>query len=991
MKLSRLLLCAAVCVSPFTWAANNAAKAPRLPNPRQLRTLSLRHWFHDHVDASGVISPVFYSRALDQRAQMPPAILTSPNVSALVSSGRWEYVGPHNQDVTIGGLYDGLPPVTGRVNCVAIDPTNSSNIYVGAAGGGVWKSIDAGVNWTPLSDAWPVMQVSALAIDPTSPATVYAGTGDFPEYYSYSTGLMKSTNGGATWTNYGKTTFAGLSISKIAIDPANPQILLATAGRGLSAGTGSVFRSTDGGQTWAATDAPAGDWDDLDVSLPDGTGKRTFWAVGEDLAGAKVYRSINEGLNWTKVATPIAATVHQSVSVSCSKINPATLYILDPDTASAAGTNNHIWKSVNGGTTWTDQIAGFPNGDSYNGATFNWSLSGYAAYIRTAKITTASGPKDGVFVGLSTLAFSLNGGVGWKDIGLSYTLDPKDPTQVNSLALTHANQHGFIADALASNTFLISNDGGVHRVVYDPVKTAATFTPLNANLNVDQFYTVYFHPTDQTRLAGGAQDNASPTSVGDLANWTNPGLGDGGYGAYDPFNPLIAYNSTHDLVIFQTTDGWNTLQDITDPSAAPYASEPTNFLPPIALANNNGKTPSTLYAGTDHLWKWDSAHGWVGDLGGKALTTATLRVIATCPADSNRLYTGGDDGQLWVTPDLGATWRQIDGGFSQAAPVASISSSPSNAKDVLAAITQSGPGVANLWHCSNTDAASPVWVSVSGSGTTALPNVPVNAVARDPFTPATTWYAGTDYGVFMTNDSGVTWRNMTQPLGLPNVAVNDLEVNAKTGYLYAATYGRGIWRIKLVNPASILGLSLFVASASVYGGNNLLVAARLTQRAPVGGFTFYVTSDSPLVNPPAKLTVPFGSSYTTFQIPTTSVALMSSVLVHLTATAGSTRIVTSTAVWPSMISALLINPSNAMGGTDNPTGTIALTSPAPPGMVIMLYSNNPAVASVPGYVIVPVGARSATFAITTTKPQAPVTVTITASRTNVKTATVTVN
>lgn len=933
------------------------------------------YWVHNHLN-KGVLDTTPLTHGAIHRDTMP--VFQWSGVSqARVVSGAWAYVGPHNQSGVPDRTFDGIPPTGGRINAVAVNPKNDLNIFVASAGGGVWRTVDGGLTWIPVSDRWTRMQTSSVAVDPVNPLNVYVGTGDFPQNANPGFGVMKSTDGGVTWKNYGATVFAGLSISRIVIHPAKPNILLATAGRGSA--TGGVFRSVDYGVTWAQTDAPTGDWDGLDVSLPSG-GVRTFWAAGETPNGANVYSSTNDGLNWTQATTNIDTTAHQAIDIACSKAFPNVLYIYDPDTSSGNHANNHIWKSTDGGNTWADIINGFPNLPDDKDPNSNWSQSNYNFYVGTLKVVNGATITDGVFIGLNTLAMSPDGGATWLDVGQA--------TASGGAALTHSDQHAFCVDPLKPNTVFTGNDGGVQRTSYDPVSQTATFAPLNKNLFVTQFYHVAVHPTNINILSGGAQDNACPTSTGDINNWINPGGGDGAFTAYDPFNPLYAYNDTQSLGIFATTNGWatNPGTDISQPGG--YGGQSTNFIPPIAVLNSNGVSPSRLFAGSDHIWSYNpSTQAWTGNVGTIALAGAgsNLRIIQTSPGNTTRIYTGSDDGLVYKTINTGASWTKI-GAFG--APCVAIDASPVDPRDVLVALNQSDPTVSNLRRCANVD-GTPVWVSVAGSGTTGLPpGVNVNGIARDPYAPATAWYVGTDVGVFGTLNAGATWANMTAPLGLPNVVVNDLKVQKATGYLYAATFGRGIWKIKLTNGTAFNGLS---APAKVYGGNAFTATITLTAPAPQAGTLVTFASDSSYMKPPASVVVPFRYTKMNFTVQTVSLPSVSPVTVHLTATQATVKSVATISIYPPALFSLGVNPAVVTGGIDNSVGTITLTSPAPANYVVTLSTSDANALQIPASVTVPAGSKTVTFQIVTFQPNAPGPVTITATRGNSVTTTLIVN
>src|SRR5205085_10083295 len=129
-------------------------------------------------------------------------------------------------------LYLGQGLLAGRVNAVAYDQSHPGTYYAGSGRGGLWKSTDFGAHWMPISDGWAATEVSCITIDPTNSSVIYAGTGDYDGYAAYGFGIMKSTNGGATWTNLGKAELGGFNISAILVDPENPSIVTVTMGRG---------------------------------------------------------------------------------------------------------------------------------------------------------------------------------------------------------------------------------------------------------------------------------------------------------------------------------------------------------------------------------------------------------------------------------------------------------------------------------------------------------------------------------------------------------------------------------------------------------------------------------------------------------------------------------------------------------------------------------------------------------------------------------------
>ena len=940
----------------------------------------------DRRNKSGKLDPRDRERAQAHRDEMPAVQLGvtgrfSPSL-APSASGLWTNVGPSGQ-LPPQVLFSGPSPVSGRVNAVAFDPTNSNVIYLGAAGGGLWKSTDGGQGWAPLTDAWPYLNVSAIAIDRTNPKTIYVGTGDFQGLMPYSFGIMKSSDGGVTWSNYGKSLFGSNAVSSILIDPDNHNIVTATTGRGYSfnAGNwndwlhggsldgqqGAIYRSQDGGLTWTKTNAPFADWCGVDVSTADASGNRTYWAAGTYPSQAyegTLWYSTDHGATWFPALN--ANGNHIAMDVACSKVDHNTVYLLVPDSNPGAyppydGANtSSVFRTTDAGLTWSDISAGFPNDaalPSFDGYAYNWSQGFYDFYIRTSTATVNGISRDALYVGLITVAFSPDGGATWYDAGQSYTYDPNTGA---SYAQIHVDQHAFAVSPSDPNTVLLGNDGGVYEMVFDPVSVSAAFSYLNGTgLITTQPYRIAANPTNVFDLLAGEQDNGTGIYSGNSGGWQTITGGDGGFCAISPQNPLVQYTTVDGLKIAQTTDGWNTGNYISVQSTFP-SSESTAFIPPIAVG-----AQGQLYAATDHLWVYNAATGWTGDLGGQKLSQSSfVRTIAVCPG-SNRIYTGSQDGQLWVTPNGGTTWQQINSGIQQlgVGPIVAISPSPSSCIDLVVGLT--GYGGSHLWRCTNVSApnASRIWMDVTGTGSAALPDVPVFAIARDPFSPTTTWYVATDVGVFVTKNAGASWANMSGPAGLPNACVTDLQISGST--LFAATFGRGVWRIQMVNPTS-LSVSSVAGPASMVGSAYGSLTVALNKPAPFGGVWVSLKSSSGSLHLPADVLVPFNAS--SLSEPFSTSAVGANVSATVTASLGGSSAARLILLTPGALAGVSV-PVSVVGG-NSAIATINLNGTTPIAGVGAL-SKGSFRGTIPGYVSIAANTNRASFKITPLPVAAP--------------------
>lgn len=939
---------------------------------------SLKDYLEARVGPDGVIDPEAYIEAAKHRDAMPAAPLPgggagSPgDLGTDNASGYWSYVGPKNLNVPYRTYY-GVRPLSGRVNAIAVDHTNSNVIYVGSAGGGVHKSTDGGVNWSPRSDSWPMLWVSSLAIDPTNPNIIYAGTGDHHGSMPYGMGIMKSTNGGSTWTNVGAVMGTG-AVSAIVIDNENPNIVIATTGRGGVGTNGRVWRSTDGGTTWAVAkttggaDLPAANWCDLDKSAKNGATARRYWAVGSGTGN--IWRSTNQGLTWSQIASPVAGA-HSILDVAASKrLNGMNaVYLLVP-------TTNQIWRADDGGATttptWLNITGNFPMGNAGVGATYNWSQKSYDYHITTSVSNNDPATQLSlIYVGLITLAVNVGGASNaWTDIGVTYT----------GSAETHNDQHCYAPIPSNPTVGFQGCDGGIFRTTLVTVGTPANavFTPLNRYLYTTQFYAMTVHPTNTSWVMGGTQDNASPASRGDLANWANPGAGDGSFCDIQDNNPNIQYHSWQFASVGRTTDGFGATNSEITPN---YGGDSVPFIAPLTLGV--GTQVANLYVGTNYLWRYNgTTNSWNARIGGTAVGAGgTVRAIGVATTNQDRLYTGASSGAVYKTDNIGAaspTWLRIDTG-SPSKPanwVKRVAPRPGYSYDILVGMSTLGPG--NLWRCANTTAATRVWTNVSGAGATALPSVPVNAIAHDPFNTAI-WYVGTDVGVFMSSDSGGTWYNATNAWGLPNVRVDDLKVynDGTNAYLYAATYGRGIWRIALGS----LALSSISMPASVTGGLTTTGVIYLTARAGSTGQNVTVSSsNTAAIGNIGSVLVGPGQSSRAFSVPTKSVAVDTNVT--MTATLGAVSKTDVILVKKPTLSSFTMSTS-VVGGASF-LARVALNTKAPTGgFAVNVGDNSTAVWGYSNPVTVPAGSLSLVFGMKSNPVTQAVTVTGSAVRDNI--------
>ncbi|MBC8137538.1 MAG: hypothetical protein H8F28_16780, partial [Fibrella sp.] len=600
-------------------------------------------------------------------AAASPAAVGAPVGATLVPRGSaWEFVGPKKLDVPYTTYYGPEGSDTsGRVNGLTFDPNNPNIAYLASAGGGVWKTVDGGANWYPLGDNLTYLQTSAVAVSAKNTQIVLLGLGDYNGFTSgYSQGMMRSTDGGRTWQSVGANLMNGASVSAILFDPDQPDVVIATTGRGALEGSG-LFRSTNAGVTWTRI-VPTGHarsniayWSDVKAGVPDPvTKKRYLYATVEvtNVAnGAGVYRSENNGATWKQITLPTSTSY--GIRVAPSATDPNGVYFVSAQTNSiykgvkAAATDTYTWTNITG----TDPV------DQGSWAGYNWSQDTYDLHLTCAAQVVDGNVADVVYFGAISIAALKGGGASgtaWNNFGRTYSAS----------STTHNDQHCMAVFPKDPNIMLIGNDGGVYRVDYNsaapqPWKVRAD---LSATLGITQFYTGDWSPSNPNMMLGGTQDNATPQVRFSLADWNNVGGGDGCGVGINPTNNLVQYASSQFVNLYRTTDGF-AFSGGGSFGPDSYASTATLWSqdrkPFIGQMNVDPTYPHPLYVGTDYLWRWNEdgrssfVNRWEGRLGNQLLTSGQVETIAIAHSDPNRLYVGTSEGNLWMSSDKCATWR----------------------------------------------------------------------------------------------------------------------------------------------------------------------------------------------------------------------------------------------------------------------------------------------------------------------------------------------
>jgi photosystem II stability/assembly factor-like uncharacterized protein len=751
----------------------------------------------------------------------------------------WSSIGPSPE----GSAY------TGRVTAIAVRDANT--VYIGGAEGGVWKTTNGGTSWTPLTDNMPSLSIGSLAVVPgatTATDVIYAGTGEgkFSLDGFYGAGILKSTDGGATWTqgtNGGigpGSPFFGSSVVRIVVNPANANIVLAAANRDSnnipSSFVRGLARSTNAGSTWTFStfNTPVGavttamDVDDIAI---DSTGNTVYAVVSYPFGGSSankngVYKSIDGGVNFS-LTTNAGAVLPGTTATGrmALAMDPATANIVYVLVANTDGTMQGVYKTTDGGANWTNLTPGitFDATSGFGGTPPNqyW----YDIFVRVAPGTSS----NTVYVGGIDVWRSTDGGANWTNLTKVYSggVSPS----------VHPDQQSFDFVPGTPSTAYVGNDGGIYKSTNINTGTGnSTWTNLNGGgLTLAQFYYGAAGPSDTSRLAlGGTQDNGTLKFTGS-ATWGVTLGGDGGAVAIAP-NGTTWWAEQFDVSIYRTDNsGTNWTSKISGITTS--STESNAFIMPFKLTPGSA---TTLYTGTNRVYQTtNGGDAWtaISPQYPNAITGASdsgnyITAIGISTTNSGRtVYAGTSNGKIAVSTNtnLGAsaTWTDRTGTLPSRW-VTNIAVDPTN--DQIAYVAYSGfnfyTGVAG--HVFKTTNGGAAWTDVS----TSLPDLPFNAVAVDPRN-AQNVSVGTDAGIYVSTDGGATWGTMDS--GLPNVAVYDLMVSPAGGKLYAFTHGRGAFSADRPLSASPSSVATGGSVTATWAGISSPSSTDWIALIPVGG------------------------------------------------------------------------------------------------------------------------------------------------------------
>ncbi len=711
----------------------------------------------------------------------------------------------------------GSATMSGRI--AAIDAVNQDGrltLFVGAASGGVWKSVNGGTTFKPVFDRQGVQSIGAITIDPSNPKVVWVGTGESWARNSVSIGdgVYKSTDGGENWTNVGLKDSE--HIAKILVDPRDGNSVLACAVGHIwdDNDERGVFKSSDGGKTWhkvlAGANASTGcgmlaysrqQPGTIFASLWDF--RRQGWTFRSGGPGSAMYRSTDGGDHWTELneanskGLPAKPWGRTALAVAPSK--PQTVYAMIESKSSA------LFRSDDGGNNWKRLDAS---------QFVVWRPFYFANLIVDPKNPNKVFKPDG------PLLLSVNGGESF-----------------SSVANTHGDNHDIWFNPDNPNIVYTGDDGGLWRS-----EDGGTRWKHQINLPVSQFYHVSTDDSDPYHVYGGLQDNS--TWVGDSSypggetnsRWENLYGGDGFWAFQDPADPDYVYVEYQGGTISRVNR--KTLEDRNIQPLPNYGEKKLrfNWNTPIHMSPNE---KGTLYIGAQFLFR-SRDHGQSWERISPDLTTndpekqrqeesggvtvdnssaemhTTIYSISESPKSGQIIWVGTDDGNLQITRDGARTWTNVVGnvpGLAKNSWVSTVEASRFNEGTAYVTFDRHTFGDMKPYAYKTTDYGQ-TWTSLNlqESGVTGYAHV----IKEDSVDPSLL-FVGTEFGLWISVDGGQRW-GQYKGSDFPSVAVRDIAVQARESDLVLATHGRGIWIIDDISPLRSLTPDMMTKTAALIQG-----------------------------------------------------------------------------------------------------------------------------------------------------------------------------
>jgi photosystem II stability/assembly factor-like uncharacterized protein len=701
------------------------------------------------------------------------ALATDVLAPSLLEGNEWRLVGPYRG---------------GRVTTVTGIPGNDQLYYMGATGGGVWKTTDAGLNWENISDEYfGVGTIGAIAVAESDPNVIYVGTGEKSirgVTTSDGDGMYKSTDAGANWNHIGLPN-AG-QIARIKIHPRDHDLVYAAVqGRiwGPSEERG-VYRSKDGGETWEQVLKVNAQTGATDLRMAPNNprilyasmwehGRKPWYVLSGGTAGG-VFRSTDGGDTWEKLTEGLPELIGK-VGIDLSASNPQRVYAIVEAMPGKGG----LYRSDDGGETW----------ELKNGDRILWTRSWYYQHITADPVN-----ENIVYVMNAPFMKSIDGGVTFE-----------------KMTMPHGDHHDHWINPANNQNMINANDGGA-TITFDGGKSWSSIM----NQPTAQFYRVNTDNQFPYRIYGGQQDNStvailSQTFGGGIGNddFFSVGGGESAHIAFDPDNPKLVYATTINGTLTEMDTSNRRVREIKPYPEFVYGMHSAdlryraNWNAPVTASVQD---PSVIYYGTQKMLRTKDRGVTFEEISpdltknekdkqgvnGGPITAenvgaefyGTILTITASPHAYGEIWVGSDDGLIHVTRDDGKNWTDVTPGNLRGAMVNAIDASPHEPGTAYVAVAgykmnDFRPHVFKLMDHGRR----------SKKLDRDLPDDSFIRVVREDPERQGLLYAGGEKAMYVSFDDGDHWQSLQ--LNLPPVPVTDLQV--RQGDLVAATQGRGFW------------------------------------------------------------------------------------------------------------------------------------------------------------------------------------------------------
>lgn len=701
------------------------------------------------------------------------------------------------------------PTRGGRVTAVAGHAAQPETFYFGGTGGGVFRTTDAGRTWTSITDGQiPVGSIGAIEVAPSNPDIIWVATGSaaIRSNVSIGRGMFRSTDGGRTWL------FAGLKdagvIGDMVVHPSNPDVaFVAAVGNPFAPNRErGVFRTRDGGRTWDqvlfVSDSTGAVDIDMNPSNPDELfagmwrAERKPWTIISGAREGGIYRSTDGGETWTKLTEGLPSEYIGKSSVAIARSNPRRVYALieagDGTLGPPGGVHGGLFRSDDSGATWT-RVSNQPG------------LLNRPFYYTYVDVDPRNA--DVVYVNNETFWKSTDGGA-------TFT----------RLATPHVDNHGMWINPDDPDTFIQSNDGGVN-VTRDGGRTWSS----QNNQPTAELYQVDIADTHPYRVYAGQQDNTTigvpSTGEGARADdptpWhTSPGGCETGPAVPQPGSNATIFFSNCKGRFYRYSEITGQATEYSVGAANMYGHNPRDLryrfqrVSPIVVSPHD---PNTVYHASQFLhrtrdggrtWETISPDLTANDPRGHVLSGApitrditgeefysTLYAVAESPLERGVIWVGANDGPVHVTRDDGANWTAVTpAALPGGGRVQTLEASPHRPGSAYIAVLRY---MFDDWtpHIYRTDDYGRTWTYLTGPGSGFPQDHPTRVVREDPVREGLL-YAGTEFGTFISFDNGATWEDFQ--LNLPATAITDMKVFRDD--LILSTQGRGFWVVDDLTP-----------------------------------------------------------------------------------------------------------------------------------------------------------------------------------------------